>query len=214
MKEIILLFLIGIFILSTTACSNNNEPIGDTATKINDIETNSIETDTTETNGIEAGTATTDRIDDYKSSPSLNEALTTEKKDIPSTESNAETSSAEKIELSSKEDIDQYLENYYPIEGIYYECSEGTFSEAISRIEYDIYLHPETQTDDEYITDILKEGEKVYEDKRTSYIMATAKKIISDLPLIDENIHIYLISWLGSNHSTLLIQDRAYDTIK
>jgi len=203
MKKNFLLFL-GLFILSTMACSNNNEPIDDTATKISDLETNGIETDT----------VTTDKINDSESSQSLNETLTTEKENTPLAESNTETSSAGKTELSSKEDIVQYLEKHYPIDGIYYECSEGSFNESISRIEYDIYLYPETQADDEYITDIIKDGEKVYEDTRTSYIMETAEKIIFDLPLIDENIHIYLISWIGSNHSSLLIQDSAYDTIK
>lgn len=117
---------------------------------------------------------------------------------------NSETESRE----LSRENLLEYLEINYPIDGMHYEISDSTYNIETLKYDYDVYIVSNSKENDSYMEDFVTQ--QVQEmNAKVKNIFDVAKSIITEIPEINNEIHIYLVSWIASDNSAsaLLIQD-------
>ncbi|HIT89799.1 MAG TPA: hypothetical protein IAC41_05205 [Candidatus Merdenecus merdavium] len=205
MKKLIIAGILLLF--AFTGCTNNQTTKESDSVNSISVESSSStkEPETTKESEskkiVEKNESTEDKV---QNSPESNEKNNITQQSPPKTSEIESESSTE----TSKEDLCKYLESKYPVENAHYEVSDPSFNNALQRNDFDIYIISNNETMDTYITG-LKDGTYTTDDPIIHNIFNVAGEIIEVLPQEFNDVHIYLVSWIGQNreNNILLIQD-------
>lgn len=137
--------------------------------------------------------------------------------DIEVSNDNATDESQVGVQVQADFDLLNYLEENFPIDGVHYEVVEGKYLEEYGRADYIVVLRPNTEEDDEYITERFKNSGNIIleEEERISVLFERAESIIS-LAEKFEFLHIDNVHWTSydGEFTFLLVQDYRGDLIK
>ncbi|MBP3951824.1 hypothetical protein [Bacillus suaedae] len=159
-----------------------------------------------------------DNLDNHSNSNStsasnLNES-TAENTKIESNEDSQESIKEESESITKNFDLESYLNTNYLIDGTHYKIKSWGEVEGTNRIDYRVDIVPDTKEFSAEITKIFKSGEP-YGDKRTETMMNIARNILTDLPEINNKVHIDSVNWVSydGEFEVMLIQDYEQSTI-